>query len=145
MARFERPVPGADVIEDKAGILAWAAREGSRPATTSGAATRSAQAWTLHASAAWSRAHLDETPQAAGDALLEVFRATTGAGAADLVIAHRWLYALVEQPIGRPHLWDAEQAVGVCGDWLLGGRIEAAYDSGLSLADALAGVDAGPA
>jgi predicted NAD/FAD-dependent oxidoreductase len=66
--------------------LAWAARERSRPG-----AAGEAEAWTLHASAAWSRAQLEA---------------------------------------------DAERA-GACGDWCLGGRVEAAFDSGIALARAV--------
>jgi predicted NAD/FAD-dependent oxidoreductase len=146
MARFTQAVGGCDVHEDAKGTIAWAARERSRPLVPAADGARPGDAWTLHASAAWSRAHLDDTPQAAARALLENFAALTGAGAPELVMAHRWLYALVEEPLGVPHLWDGTAAVGVCGDWLLGGRIEAAYDSGVSLAEAVSGraVDATP-
>jgi predicted NAD/FAD-dependent oxidoreductase len=35
---------------------------------------------------------------------------------------------------GRPFLYDAEAGVGACGDWLLEGRLEGAFLSGLALA-----------
>jgi renalase len=52
-------------------------------------------------------------------------------------LAHRWRYALVETPLGQACLWDDAARLGVCGDWCLGGRIEAAHDSGTALARAV--------
>ena len=43
---------------------------------------------------------------------------------------HRWRYALVEKPLGESYIWDATLRLGACGDWCLGPRIEAAFNSG---------------
>ena len=51
--------------------------------------------------------------------------------------AHRWRYALVERPLGEPCVWDPALRLGLCGDWCLGPRVEAAYLSGTALAAAL--------
>lgn len=132
MARFGQAVAAGDVLQSTTGPIAWAAREGSRPGAQSGG-----HAWTLHASAAWSRAHLEDGPEQAAAALVAAFCAETGAPAPDQMLAHRWRYALVETALGQPCLWDGEASLGVCGDWCLGGRVEAAYDSGLALAHAV--------
>lgn len=129
MVRFPVSVAGPDVVQDATGPVAWAAREGSRPGHAA-----DPEAWTLNAGAAWSRAHLEDDAESVGQALLAAFRGATGAPAPDLVLAHRWRHALVEAPVGRSCLWDAAARVGACGDWCLGGRVEAAYDSGASLA-----------
>jgi renalase len=134
MARFPAPVAGPDVVQDASGPVSWAAREGSRPGHAA-----DPEAWTLNASAAWSRAHLEDDAEDAGRALVAAFRAATGAPAPDLVLAHRWRHALVETPVGRPCLWDPATRLGACGDWCLGGRVEAAYDSGVALALAVLG------
>jgi predicted NAD/FAD-dependent oxidoreductase len=52
-------------------------------------------------------------------------------------IAHRWRYALVEQALGVACLWDAQAGVGACGDYCLGPRVEAAFDSGEAMAQRL--------
>jgi predicted NAD/FAD-dependent oxidoreductase len=44
----------------------------------------------------------------------------------------------VEQAAGAPFLWDAQARIGACGDWCLGPRVEAAFDSGEALAAAVA-------
>jgi predicted NAD/FAD-dependent oxidoreductase len=43
----------------------------------------------------------------------------------------------VETPLGQEYLWDRSARIGVCGDWCLGARVEAAYDSGVALARAV--------
>ncbi len=131
MARFAEPVSGEDVRQSATSPIAWAARENSRPGTKP-----AADHWMLHASAEWSRAHLEHDPEFAASALIDIFRDETGAPAPDMLLAHRWRYALVETPVGQPCLWDAEARLGACGDWCLGGRVEAAFDSGIALARA---------
>jgi predicted NAD/FAD-dependent oxidoreductase len=129
MARFASPVTSNDVLERQTGAIAWAAREPSRPGRSG-----EPEAWTLQAGADWSRAHLEDSADAVCRALLTVFRGMTGSPEATAVQAHRWRHAKVEIPLGQPCLWDHDARVGVCGDWCLSARIEAAYDSGISLA-----------
>jgi predicted NAD/FAD-dependent oxidoreductase len=93
----------------------------------------------LHASPEWSRAHLEIDARDAAQALFEAF-----AHVLDLTLpvpalqlAHRWRYAQVERPLGLPCLVDQEAAAGVCGDWCIAPRVEAAFESGRSLAHSL--------
>jgi predicted NAD/FAD-dependent oxidoreductase len=51
--------------------------------------------------------------------------------------AHRWRYAFVEQALGLPCLVDEETAAGACGDWCIAPRVEAAFESGRALAQAV--------
>lgn len=137
MAAFATPVPGPDAGRPAGGgPLAWIARENGRP----GQAREGPDRWVAHATPAWSRAWTGEDPEAAAAALLAAFAGAAG-GAVPLPVhrdARRWRYALTEVPLGRAALWDGAARLGVCGDWCLGGRVEAAWDSGAALA-ALAG------
>ena len=54
-----------------------------------------------------------------------------------LLQAHRWRYAQVVQPLGLPCLVDQETATGACGDWCIAPRVEAAFESGRTLAHSL--------
>lgn len=136
MATFETPVPGPDCLRPIDSPLAWTARDSARPGHTP-----LPDAWVLHASADWSRAHLEDPADAVIAALIAAFHAATGSTAAPLhVAAHRWRYALVESPLGQPCLWDKALRLGACGDWCIGPRIEAAYDSGVALAHAVLAV-----
>lgn len=49
-------------------------------------------------------------------------------------IAHRWRYARVEIAHGSGFAFDENLRVGLCGDWLAGPRVEAAWLSGHQLA-----------
>ncbi len=53
--------------------------------------------------------------------------------------AHRWRYARVEEALGQGFGWSSKHRIESCGDWWLGARIEAAWMSGLGLAEAIVG------
>lgn len=129
--RFVAPVPGPDVVQAGDGPLAWAAREGSRPGRPG-----DDECWTVHAGPGWSRDHLEQPAEAVAEAVVAAFCAQTSTPLPVARHAHRWRYALVETPAGRPCVWDTGIALGLCGDWCLGGRVEAAFDSGMAMARA---------
>lgn len=128
---FDPPLElaGLDARSVDGGPIAWIARSTSKP----GRAGR--DAWTVHASPEWSTAHLEETPEAVAPLLLEAFRAVTGIGDVKPchLEAHRWRYALVTEPVGEAALFDRASGLGLCGDWCLGGKVEAAFLSGRAL------------
>jgi predicted NAD/FAD-dependent oxidoreductase len=133
MLGFGEDVAGPAVIED-GGAISWIARENSRPG-----AAQMPVGYTAHASPEWSVAHLEDTAEAVTALLLPVFRALTGIHAAPVYVkAHRWRHARAEKPLGQNFLWDDEQRLGVCGDWCLAGRLEAAWLSGQALGIRLA-------
>lgn len=113
--------------------IAWLARESSKPQRSS------VERWTVQANPVWSEEHLEDDAQRVQAKLLKAFAEVTGIRAApDYAQMHRWRYAQTTQPLGRSHLWDAEQSLGACGDWCLGHRVEDAFVSGLELALAVA-------
>jgi renalase len=115
--------------------IGWIARDDSKPGRQATRATV-----VVHATPAWSRAHLEETQEAVAAQLLAAFRAATGATAEPAyAAAHRWRYALVEEALGKPFLWDPALGIGACGDWCIGARVEAAFDSGDGLGAAITG------
>ena len=134
MAEFEMPLPiELDAIRIEDSILAWAARNSSKPGFD-----QSAETWVLHASPEWSLAYLDEPAEAVREVLLDRFRWVFRFDeAACHATAHRWRYALVQQSAGLPFFWDPGLQIGACGDWCLGPRVEAAFDSGFALAETL--------
>ena len=113
--------------------IAWIAADFTKPGRPQAART-----FVVHARPDWSRAHIDDQAEDLVAPLLARFRAVTGLTAEPAYAsAHRWRYALVEQEIGLPCLFDAGARVGACGDWCLGPRVEAAWDSGCAMADTL--------
>ena len=132
LAGFSKPldVPFDGAFLDE-GPLAWICRDRSKPGRKIG------ETWVLHASAKWSRDHLEDNQRDVREDLLDAFRAAIsvqGSGPAYLA-AHRWRYARVETPIGEACLFDPDLGIGACGDWCLGGKIEAAFLSGRAMGD----------
>jgi renalase len=116
--------------------IAWVARESSKPGR------EPIERWTVQASAAWSEEHLEDDAQRVQAKLQKAFAEVTGIRATPSHAAmQRWRYAQTMQPLGRSHLWDAGQRIGVCGDWCIGRRVEDAFVSGLELALAVAVAD----
>lgn len=109
------------------GPLRWVARDQSKP----GRPAR--ETWLLHASAVWSEAHVEAQPDWVASSLLAAF-AELGAPPPAAWSAHRWLYADTEPPRDLRYCWDAERQIGLCGDWLNGGKVEGAWLSGFQLA-----------
>ena len=133
MVRCPVPVPlpwdGAFIND---GPLRWVARDSSKPGRT---VPPGMETWLLHASPEWSEAHIEDSADAVTGTLLAAF-AALGGPAAHLVqaTAHRWRYADTEPALTQGYWWDATMRVGMCGDWLNGGKVEGAWLSGQSLA-----------
>jgi hypothetical protein len=128
MAAFAAPLTIADVLRSE-GIIGWAARNSAKPGRSS-----LPEAWVVQATPEWSAAHLEDAPEAVSAALLAALTDRLGPlPALVAATAHRWRYA---QSAGTEDgaLWQADARLGVCGDWLLGPRVEDAWTSGHMLA-----------
>lgn len=134
LAAFDQPLPLPDSLRPTEGPIGWAARDSSKPGRD---ARR--ECWVIQASPAWSRANLEAEALSIPPALLAGLAGLAGAAlpAPTYAAAHRWRYSLVEVPLGAPCFWDPAARIGLAGDWCLGGRAEAAFDSGTALAEAL--------
>lgn len=129
-------VTDADVVLDPDGPVGWAAREGSKP----GRPVPAGEAWwTLHASNAWTRDHLEATPDEVADALPRALAARWGVVLPRVRAskAHRWRFARVTQVATGDALVDATRRLVVTGDWTRGARVEAALESGVRAARSL--------
>jgi predicted NAD/FAD-dependent oxidoreductase len=135
MLAFDTLHSTADIIMPDQGALRWIARDSSRPGRAA-----LPECWVAHATPEWSREHLELSAEAAATVLQAEFAAATGINTAPRhLAAHRWRHSLTEQPLGEPCLWDGMAGIGVCGDWCLGARVEAAWTSGHVLGVAIAG------
>ncbi len=128
--RLPLPFDGAFVNR---GPLSWIARNSSKPER------EGAETWVLHASPDWSEAHIEESPDQVVPMLLAAFSEAVSAKLPQpiLAVAHRWRYALPINLVEEPCLFDPDLAIGVCGDWCGGPRVEGAYLSGAALAERL--------
>ena len=128
MLRFVAPLAlDFDAAFVNHGPLRWIARDTSKPGR------EGSETWTLHASAEWSEAHVEDNPESVAAALIAAFCEL--GGAAPLVwSAQRWRYAITDSALAGGCAWDAGAGLGLCGDWVNGGRVEGAWLSGHALA-----------
>ena len=129
MFAFDQPLTApVDFLRD-AGILAWAVRSNAKPGQTG------PEGWVLQANPEWSAAHLEEPAVDIASRLLAELACALDIAMPEPVLAtaHRWRYAM-SSGLGIGARWDAETRLGVCGDWLLGPRVECAWLSGQQLA-----------
>jgi len=112
------------------GPLGWVAAQHSRPGRPA------ANAWVLHASPEWSVEHLEETPETVQRLLLDAVRELplTQPFEVTSALAHRWRYALANQPLDCSALWFGPKQLALAGDWCHGSRVEGAFLSGAAAA-----------
>ena len=132
MLQYSAPLQlGFDAAFVNCGPLRWVARDSAKPGRVG------AESWILHASAEWSDAHIEHDATSVAARLLPAFAALGGA-APERWCAHRWRYARAAEKRNEGCIWVAGQGLGLCGDWLNGGTVEAAWLSGRALAERVA-------
>ncbi|MDT0507305.1 FAD-dependent oxidoreductase [Novosphingobium sp. MMS21-SN21R] len=129
MFAFDAALPTSrDTIRD-AGLINWAARNSAKPGRGG------PETWVVQANPQWSADHIEEPAEQVTAQLLLSLGKSLGVVMPQPVVqsAHRWRYAMsTGSNLGA--LWSAGSRIGVCGDWLLGPRVENAWLSGRTLA-----------
>ncbi len=136
-----------DAAEPARGPLAWVLRNDRVPGRSAPAGLA---LWTAHATADWSAAHLEDDAHSVSVALQFALRAQLPCGGPSgapirfhHAAVHRWRYAgpavdCEDSFDSDEAWWDDALGLGVCGDFLAGGGVEAAWHSGDELADCMA-------
>jgi hypothetical protein len=137
MLRFAAPLElPFDAAFVNAGPLRWIARDNSKPGRGA------AETWLLHATAAWSKAHLEDDADRVLRTLQQAFAESAsvvgGLPEARAWATHRWRYADAATALDHGYLWHAGGRIGLCGDWLNGGKVEGAWLSGRQLGEQVA-------
>jgi predicted NAD/FAD-dependent oxidoreductase len=128
MVALAEPLPtGASTLRDYGPII-WAACNSTKPGRTG------PQSWVIQATPDWSREYLEADATWVTRALLTALADGLRIAIPDPVCAlsHRWRYAR-SGAHGAGLLYNPEYEVGVCGDWLIGPRVESAWQSGSRL------------
>lgn len=134
--------------------LSWVSRDNSKPGrqeeqhgdtekvigkgteTETGGVARG-EVWLLHATANWSEQHSDLPPAEAARALISAFGALHQSPPPQQWRAHHWEYATTHPNLELHSVWDDGAKLGLCGDWLSGGKVEGAWTSGVHLAESM--------
>ncbi|MBG6222071.1 MULTISPECIES: FAD-dependent oxidoreductase [unclassified Janthinobacterium] len=128
MLEYAQPLAlGFNAAFINAGPLRWVARDSTKPGRNGH------ESWLLHASAEWSEAHMELDGDSIAAQLLASF-ISMGGQVPQRWSVHRWRYASTPQARNDVCVWEAAQRLGMCGDWLNGGTVEAAWLSGQALA-----------
>lgn len=127
-------VPFDAVFVKNDAAVSWLARQASK----SGRA--GAEHWVIHFNTAFSQQYLEAQPeQIARLAATELQRILGQPIAVKEALCHRWRFAQQAPDFAvQGFIYQAGSGLGLCGDWLNGGRVENAFLSGMSLAAAVA-------
>jgi renalase len=130
MAAARAPAPFT-AARDNGQDLAWIAQDNSK----SGRAVDGLTTWVAQANLPYSLRHLEAPNDQICALMLPLLCARLGLSAGDIAFsaAHRWRYARADVPLGAPFL-HPNAGLYIGGDWCLGPRIEAAWDSGAAIA-----------
>lgn len=128
-ADLPRPFEAAAEDDD---ALAWIALDSSKPGRPSGPLA----AWVAQAGTGFSVQHLEKGADEIAALMLPLLAARLGIDPtlALHAVAHRWRYARVSQALEEPFLCDDAGRIFAGGDWCLGPRVEAAWQSGDAIA-----------
>lgn len=134
MFAFGRSLDGLPPMIRQAGDIAWAARNSVKPGRSG------PEAWVVQANASWSRTWLEAPQELVSEMLRSALAKAVHREIPEPIAAmsHRWRFAL-SAGTGDGALWNSAIALGVCGDWLLGPRVECAWLSGRMLAERCTG------
>lgn len=132
MAAFPSRLEALPDVLRPTGAIAWASRNNSKP----GRPAR--ECWVVQADGDWSANNLERSQDEIADELLGHFAALSNHPMSEptFLKAHRWRFALPRGGHGEP-IWNPLLKLGACGDWCSAPRIEAAWLSGVELADRL--------
>jgi predicted NAD/FAD-dependent oxidoreductase len=132
MVGLDRQVDfGWDVMRPENCPLSWVACNHSKPGRPA------ALAIVCHAANDWSEQHLDDDPRRVKEALFKAFSHLTGITEAQAphIDLHRWRYARTHVGAGKPFLMDDANRLAVAGDWCVGDRLEAAFQSAYAISE----------
>ena len=93
----------------------------------------------VQANNAWADQRLDEDPKEIEKFLHQEIKTTLGLNAEKAAVTsfHRWRYAATQTPLGQPYWRHENGQLAAIGDWCIKGRVEAAYDSAMALAQSI--------
>ena len=134
MAAVAAPAPFI-TRKDADAPLSWIAQDSAKPGRPQAAGAL----WVAQAGAAFSAAYLEDDPATSTARMLPLLCDRLGADPASVIhaAALRWRFARVTQPLGQRFLCSDDGSLHLGGDWCLGARVEAAWDSGTAIADDL--------
>lgn len=110
-------------------IISWISKNNSKPGR------EGLETWIIHANPQWSQEWIELDKEEAGKRILECAK-SLGLDCQNAQISvHRWRYASGSITANPGFKVYEDIQLGLCGDWLHGGRVEGAWLSGYKLAN----------
>jgi renalase len=132
MLGFEAPLDLPwQAMKSGAGPIGWMAVDASK------AGRPESMSLLIQSSNDWAEANFGADPDLVTEQLIKVAGElmATDLSSARHQVLHRWRYAATAKPAGQRFLVDDKRRLAACGDWCLGGKVEAAFTSANALAD----------
>lgn len=87
----------------------------------------------------WAEQHIDDNKDKVTEYLCQQVSDVIGYDVTDAQhkVVHAWHYANIEKQNKDTHILEKSHRIAICGDWLIQGRVEAAFKSGYDLAQNL--------
>jgi renalase len=138
MLAFSEPVATAHDCWRGDDVIGWAARNNSKTGRTG------PESWVVQASPDWTRRYLEAEADWVADTLKAAFAHLLETDLPPCVgmASHRWRFARSAAQVSGAIL-DRDRSLGLCGDWSIGPRVEAAWVSGTGLAELIGVADSG--
>jgi predicted NAD/FAD-dependent oxidoreductase len=130
MARFQQqPKVSFEAAFVNQEIISWVARNSSKPQRTG------QESWTIQANPLWSQEFIELSKEDVADQMLACAKKLGLDCAGAEISMHRWRYASGATTATLGFYTNPALHLGLCGDWLNGGRVEGAWLSGYHLAN----------
>jgi len=130
MALFsEKPIVSFDAAFVNDEIVSWVSKNNSKPGRTG------QESWTIQANPQWSQEWIELDKEEACKRILECAKKLGFDFHNAEISVHRWRYASGAISPSPEFSFFKNMNLGLCGDWLHGGRVEGAWLSGYKLAD----------
>ena len=110
-------------------IISWVSRNNSKPGRTG------QESWTIQANPQWSQDWIELDKEEASKRILECAKKLGFNFQNAEISIHRWRYASGAISPSPEFSFFENMNLGLCGDWLHGGRVEGAWLSGLKLSN----------
>jgi renalase len=110
-------------------IISWICRNNSKPGRVG------QETWTIHANPQWSQEWIEINQDEACIKILECAKMLDLDCHNAEISIHRWRYASGSTSSNTEYILSRGLSIGLCGDWLHGGRVEGAWLSGYKLAN----------
>ena len=130
MVRFaEKPNLMFDAAFVNEEIISWVSRNNSKPGRTG------QESWTFQANPQWSQEWIELDREEASKRILDCAQKLGFDFQKAEISVHRWRYASGAFSPSPEFCMNENLKLGLCGDWLHGGRVEGAWLSGMKLAN----------